>query len=476
MASKATEKPTGPCAACQKKGAAKRCRGCLDIGVDVFFCHRDCQVKHWKTHKAACGKSAIVVDLYTDRVLELKKRSNKLREVNEKAFCCQKCFKGFDDIGCKLRVCSKCKVGQYCSRECQVAHWPVHKERCKEIAAYEEKMAKQLTPEEAGIRNLFEYQWKFKVRMLLNRIVVTTLKKEDREQQPPTKVVHIEVEFNYNANTFLFTEAPKILPISCFDEERILEIYYGAERQHLEFQNGQSDKCPVQFAFVTCKDLGEKSSFYHAMMSPADMKQDRWATEERWSNLVEHCMDIGTSLKSDLFQGWKAIRDRNFQKQIEHLKQSPLLSMFLRNALQLFSNKPKHLTHEIHFLVNMGKEPGEITKILDYRVESFAFTRDHLSSFASKQDRQKLKEGFDMHLESRKRDPIKIIVPISFLYARTTSILALDFVSLPLDSSKKVAVKRCKRKADACFKQLQELVKKMPSHLVEKVSLQNTSP
>ena len=29
-----------------------------------------------------------------------------------------------------LSVCSKCRVAQYCSRECQVAHWPEHEKCC----------------------------------------------------------------------------------------------------------------------------------------------------------------------------------------------------------------------------------------------------------------------------------------------------------------------------------------------------------
>lgn len=30
-----------------------------------------------------------------------------------------------------LKECSKCEVVQYCSKECQVAHWPEHREACK---------------------------------------------------------------------------------------------------------------------------------------------------------------------------------------------------------------------------------------------------------------------------------------------------------------------------------------------------------
>lgn len=33
----------------------------------------------------------------------------------------------------EIKSCSKCNVGLYCSRECQMADWPRHKEQCKEL-------------------------------------------------------------------------------------------------------------------------------------------------------------------------------------------------------------------------------------------------------------------------------------------------------------------------------------------------------
>ena len=35
----------------------------------------------------------------------------------------------------KLRCCSRCRIVNYCSRECQVADWSDHKELCDEVAA-----------------------------------------------------------------------------------------------------------------------------------------------------------------------------------------------------------------------------------------------------------------------------------------------------------------------------------------------------
>ena len=35
----------------------------------------------------------------------------------------------------QLKVCSRCKLSQYCSVECQRADWPTHKETCADITA-----------------------------------------------------------------------------------------------------------------------------------------------------------------------------------------------------------------------------------------------------------------------------------------------------------------------------------------------------
>jgi len=35
--------------------------------------------------------------------------------------------------GLKLDVCSTCKTTRYCSKQCQIAHWPAHKRTCNEI-------------------------------------------------------------------------------------------------------------------------------------------------------------------------------------------------------------------------------------------------------------------------------------------------------------------------------------------------------
>ncbi|GJE90824.1 zinc finger MYND domain-containing protein [Phanerochaete sordida] len=42
---------------------------------------------------------------------------------------CQNCFKEQTEDR-KLLTCSRCKRSHYCSKDCQTAHWPSHKENC----------------------------------------------------------------------------------------------------------------------------------------------------------------------------------------------------------------------------------------------------------------------------------------------------------------------------------------------------------
>ena len=49
---------------------------------------------------------------------------------NELGRMCRYCSKSAYDLGKELQVCSRCKNTWYCSRECQVADWKVHKQQC----------------------------------------------------------------------------------------------------------------------------------------------------------------------------------------------------------------------------------------------------------------------------------------------------------------------------------------------------------
>ena len=58
----------------------------------------------------------------------LKKMYSDARKILPKVGKCVNC-KGTKERKL-LSVCSRCRVFQYCSRECQVAHWPEHETEC----------------------------------------------------------------------------------------------------------------------------------------------------------------------------------------------------------------------------------------------------------------------------------------------------------------------------------------------------------
>ncbi|KAJ7203254.1 hypothetical protein GGX14DRAFT_369690 [Mycena pura] len=54
---------------------------------------------------------------------------------------CSNCFQFQRTHGGKLALCKACGVDMYCSKECQVAHWPVHKSACKAHKADRRRIA-----------------------------------------------------------------------------------------------------------------------------------------------------------------------------------------------------------------------------------------------------------------------------------------------------------------------------------------------
>ena len=62
----------------------------------------------------------------------LDKKYKEVKWITKIGFCCyEDCtLPGNKTVRSKMLYCSQCRNANYCSRECQVAHWPSHKEIC----------------------------------------------------------------------------------------------------------------------------------------------------------------------------------------------------------------------------------------------------------------------------------------------------------------------------------------------------------
>ncbi|GFH57264.1 hypothetical protein CTEN210_13740 [Chaetoceros tenuissimus] len=450
-----SDKPTAPCAACNKEGAVLRCVPCRDAGVDVFFCNRDCQVKLWKTHKAVCKKTSNG-DLRKEQSSankENKQEGKKGLQLPEHLEQCTNCLRKDVDIGFKLSMCSKCKSAYYCSRECQVEDWPRHKHLCKQNCEYAKSIEICLDSRDMNIWNLFQ---KWEPTQPISSAIYYALAIKGIEQQPPVKAVIMEIEFNYNAQTFVVAEVPRAVAIADLSrKEQLCEMYKNC----ITKTAWGVHQVYIQFAVVSTKELGEKFvniapvTFSKSVLDQKthiDMREIRYRCAK-------------SRMKSGLFRGWKSIRSNNLQKQMEQMNLGQYYTAFVQNALQFFCNKSLQNTHRIVVNVKMGKEIGQISQLLNYRVMPIA---------AFKECKEEVEKCFS-HVEDTKSRPLLCTeTAIKTLFVDAELCFAFDFVLYcEVNVTQNKTAKQCKKAADKYFKKLQQEVKEMPSDLLEKVSL-----
>ena len=83
-----------------------------------------------KLQQLQYGNMRDVLKFYSKRISCkcLKAMHSNARKNLPKIGCCYNCNEEMERA--QLSVCSRCRIVQYCSRECQVAHWPKHQRSC----------------------------------------------------------------------------------------------------------------------------------------------------------------------------------------------------------------------------------------------------------------------------------------------------------------------------------------------------------
>ncbi|KAJ7136407.1 hypothetical protein C8R43DRAFT_1020681 [Mycena crocata] len=108
--------------------------------------------------------------------------------------------------GASMRLCSQCKTIHYCNRECQRAHWPLHKDSCRNHAARlaaEERVHGQLGADFEAWRVamtplLFKWICIYGLDLYYQREAIDSkfvvLSMSERQQRPSTPLKFFECE------------------------------------------------------------------------------------------------------------------------------------------------------------------------------------------------------------------------------------------------------------------------------------------
>ncbi|GFH48740.1 predicted protein [Chaetoceros tenuissimus] len=126
---------------------------------------------------------------------------------------------------------------------------------------------------------------------------------------------------------------------------------------------GRSDQFYIQFGVVSTKEFRKMfDQTFQVVFNESELDNQAIA----WKGFEPVC------LKSDLFRGWNPIRRNNLQKQMEQMNLGQSYTAFVQNALQFFCNKSLQNTHRIVVYMRMGKEIGQISQLLEYKVVTIA--------------------------------------------------------------------------------------------------------
>ena len=102
---------------------------------------KEAQLSTWNIFDASCdwtkmcelyeGDEHTLVSFYRKRI-PCKCLDNKYKEVKsiKKIGFCQNDYCQKKTIRCEMLSCTQCREANYCSKECQAAHWPTHKQIC----------------------------------------------------------------------------------------------------------------------------------------------------------------------------------------------------------------------------------------------------------------------------------------------------------------------------------------------------------
>ena len=347
----------------------------------------------------------------------------------------------------EFKCCSRCKQAYYCSKDCQVNNWKIHKANCKRHA-----VAKAQASQEGKTRELRLLQeWKRQVKnggilayMLLNFFGWNVLSRLEQEDY----FIMLHLVFDYNKRNFVPESEPAIASIA-----------EAGQHAH-ELRQGYASTPPVNanqckiLVAITVEGMRIGSVMPFLIEKPTEaMSKGAWSQQRELLNDV--------TLYSSKFAMWPDLLQQNLRTSINSsVRTNAHFQPFLTNALHIVSANSLHKTNVVMIEMSMGHGLGEIKCLESYSVKPVAEVSSLLeqAGLLTAETRQLLDLEHNPQLvQSRKQYPHNCLLPVFFYCNRTrVGIIVPNLIEI-LPNHPVYSVKKCNQNAKAAFQKLQKI-------------------
>jgi hypothetical protein len=354
-----------------------------------------------------------------------------------------------------MHECSRCRNDHYCSKECQKEHWPEHKTSCRRNTE-----SAELQKKKGGKRlsDMFS-SWRTEQLVTIKALPRSVLSNKQFKMQPPNFVVSLEVDFNYNYETFLPLAPPSVTMFEDFPSE-----FRAILKETLETAIRQKDRSPdvqnrEQFSHiivVSCRATGIPAMMpvnSHPFCKKHSIDSVYWAIKK----------DVKVSSAYYNVGQYRSLQLSNLNQQSNAVRESEVFSLFTQQVFRMHSKEPRHKTHAIVLFFDFDFGLGQMKTFTEYEVKPLDEMKALVQQGSqSEEEKQSLisncldVENSPVLLQSRIKYPRNALLPMFVMDSDRLILLPACSFAEVMDHGT-MLVKTSDREAEVQFRTLQKV-------------------
>jgi hypothetical protein len=294
--------------------------------------------------------------------------------------------------------------------------------------------------------------WRQQSRQHILTLAAMVISNKKLKMQPPNFVVDLEVDFNYNHETFLPLAPPSIKMLEDFPPEVRAQLKVALDTAI----RGQEKSTDVHFShviFVSCRGM--------AAMMPANLHP----------SLKKHSIDdVYTALRQELkvspsyykVDPYRTLQHQNLNEQSNAARRSEAFGLFTHHVFRMYSREPRHKTHAIVLFIDLDFGLGQVKTFTRYEAKTLGEMKAYIQREAQSEIEKQTLISNDLDVEnspallrSRIRYPRNVLLPMFVMEPTTRLLLSASSFAEILDHGT-TSVKTSDREAEKQFRLLQK--------------------